>query len=159
MTQYEVYVACKDRSSTEANRFLDAFLPKRREVADEYPLPETSDTPRDVFGDAASLIRRLEEDSSEEYAIYWDREGSGDPHQAMLFFTEDGGMIAGLASANPDSLKLLRELANAVGATYGLVVLEERPAGTLGEFRDLCRTTPTNRLVDGEFLLERPPDS
>lgn len=157
MSQYEVYAACKVRSLAEATNFLDAFLPMRREVAEEYPLPEMSDTPRHVFGDATSLIRRLEEERTEEYAIYWDKEGSGGPSQAMLFFTRDGGMIAGLASSDPNSAGLLSELASAAGATYGLVMLEERPPGTLDAFRDLCRTMSTNRLLDGEFSWSDTP--
>jgi hypothetical protein len=64
-------------------------------------------------------------------------------------------MIAGLASVDPDSERLLRQLAAVVGATFGLVVLEERPPGTLREFFELCREATSNRIVDGVFFPER----
>lgn len=150
--QYEVYVACGERTVALATRFLDTFVPDRRETADEYPLPELDDTPRTIFPDAASLMQTLENQPTEGYALYWDRDRDGDPHQAMLIFTEDGGMIAGLASTRPDAGSLLRKLAAVVHGSFGLVVVEERPPETMALFADMCRSSRGPRMVAGKIL-------
>lgn len=144
-------LTCSERNEELAARFLDRFLPDREDVADEYPFPELSDSPERTFSDAASLIRHLESKRDHGYALYWDRKNSGDPQQAMLVFTEDGGMIAGVASTNPEPQRLLRDVADVVDGKFGLVVLEERPPDTLEEFVAMCKGAEGIRLVDGQI--------
>lgn len=154
MTQYEVYAACATRSAAQAQRFLETFVPVRALISSELQLPEFSDNPSEIFADVDSLVLRLEQKTDEEHALYWTRNEPGDPYQAMLFFTKDGGMIAGIASTHPDPADLLQQLATAVDARYGVVVLEERPPATLRAFYRLCRAAPGARLVDGELFPE-----
>lgn len=154
MTQYEVYVECSSRRANVARCFLDHFLPMRREVADEYPFPELSDEPLLTFSTAADLICRLESELSESYAVYWERMDDGEPFQAMLFFTEDGGMIAGLSASRSEPAELLLELANIVGGRYGVVVGEQRPPAIMESFVEMCRRAEGIRLVSGRLLTE-----
>lgn len=154
--EYELYAACKERSAVQAAAFLDAFGPDREQATDEYEFPQYSNSPREVFMDSVLLIERLEQESSEGYGIYWGRLGVTVPDKAprvMLFFTEDGGMIAGLVVPHHvEAATLLERLASVVGATYGQTVLEEPPPSTLAEFRLSCKTGTGDRIVDGQFL-------
>ncbi len=151
MPQCELYAVCDARSAAAATAFLDAFLPARVEAAVDYPVPALSDSPEHTYTDVADLLAALERRGGEEYAVYWNRAGRGDPHQAMLMFTADGGMIAGLATSRPDPGALLQELAQTVRGNFAVVVLEQRPPDTLAEFRALCANATGPRIVDGVF--------
>lgn len=70
----------------------------------------------------------------------------------MLFFTRDGGMIAGLAARGVEPGMLLRELAERVGGEFGVAVFEEPPPDTSSAFRSLCRGASTARLVEGRYF-------
>jgi hypothetical protein len=76
----------------------------------------------------------------------------GTPNQAMLMFTEDGWMIAGLATSSHEPAVLLRQLASVVGGRYGVIVLEERPPPTMDAFEEMCRNAQGPRLVDGAWF-------
>ncbi len=149
MLPFESYVACVRRDLEIAERFLDHFLPSRVEVALDYPFPFLVDEPVVTFSDTGSLIERLLRDGEEDYSIYWDRVGAGEPRLAMLFFTKDRGMIAGLVAHSVDSMELLRELAGIVKGRFGLVTDEQIPPDTLEEFIQRCRVWTGPRLIDG----------
>lgn len=151
--QCEVYAECARRDVETAHRFLRAFAPSWVEGADEYPLPQYSASPREVFRDAESLLVCLERERAEYFGIYWHRPAHdpGEPHDAMLFFTHDGGMIAGLGSAFLEPKALLKQLAAVVDARFGMAVFEEPPPDTCAEFRERCRGAITARLADGKF--------
>lgn len=99
-------------------------------------------------------MEALEEAPGENYGIYWSRVGEQGPDQAMLFYTQDGEVIAGLALAcsRSEQRRLLGELAEVVGGQYGYVTEESRPPDTLAEFAALSRSASGLRLVDGKVL-------
>lgn len=144
---YDAFVLCEARSAPLARRFLDSFLPRRRSVAVDFPFPELTDPPKMTFNDSEDVIRELESDQHESYALYWDSEGNGPISHAMLFFTRDCGMIAGIVTSEPDYAVTLRSVADVVGGQFGLVTFGNPPPDTCGEFIDLCRkaTLPTLR--------------
>ena len=150
--QYEVYVDCAARTVEMAKRFLDRFLPSRSQTSEDYVYPELSDDSKCIFSNVDELIEKLVAEPSEGYGIYWDREGDGDPFQAMLFFTEDGGLIAGLATKSPNTADVLQSLSEAVGGRFGVAVHEEPPPDLMSEFIQKCRLSTTARLVDGAIL-------
>lgn len=154
-SQVEIYVVSNGRSLEASLRFLNHFLPLRAQAAEEYPYPEFSDEPEQVFDSAEALMERLQQEPGEEYGIYWDKIGQGDPHQAMLFYTVDGGLIAGLAvSGSVVELRpVLQEMASIVGGRFGYATCEARPPDTLAEFTDRARRSKTLRLVDGSVFL------
>ena len=96
MDATEIYVLCNSRSANLASRFLNECLRDRRQIADEYPFPEFVDDPVKTFQTPEDLMQRLEQDEHESYSIYWDAKRADGPRQAMLFYTEDGAMIAGI---------------------------------------------------------------
>lgn len=148
----EIYVACAHRDPEVAHEFLDHFLPVREPSAEEHSVPELATDPTHVFQTAAELMAHLHEADAEGYAIYWRRVGEGEPHQAMLVYTEDGGMIAGLVAPPSTQKALLVELASVVGGVFGTVTREERPPATITEFVARCRRHEGLRLVDGRLV-------
>jgi len=93
----EVYVLLGGRSAAEGLRFLDAFLPKRRPLADEYVIPEFADEPVERFTDAVEFMEYMERETSQTQSLYWQSGSVDGPQQAMLFYLSDGGLIGGLA--------------------------------------------------------------
>jgi hypothetical protein len=152
-TDYEAYVLCPNRKAATAFRFLDLVMPKREEASSEYPFPESADSPSTVFANAGDLIRYLERHETDAYGIYWNNLDSGSPYQAMLFFTDDKGLIAGVVSDSPDKIKTLTQEADAAGgARHGMIAGAGRPPSSSEEFIVLCREADTERIVDGKLL-------
>lgn len=149
MDALEIYVLCESRSAELAQKFLDAFLPKRTPIADEYPYPEFEDEPTDVFLTAIELMHRLEVDATESYSIYFDEFGSTGT-QAMLFYTEDGAMIAGVSGLEIPPNAVLQRMAAEVGGEFGYLTSGSCPPETRGEFIALCRNSALDRLVEGQ---------
>jgi len=152
-TAYEAYVSVHARTTEMATRFLDYFLPRRTQAADEYEYPQFSASPEQIFRTAEETMAALAIDRSRSYALYWNRIGDGDPKQGMLFYTEDDGLIAGLASANPDPVALLREMAAVTGGRFGYTTADERPPESMRDFRLRSRVAQTPRLVDGTVIV------
>lgn len=150
--QYEVYVVCAARTVEMATQFLNRFVPNRSQTAQDYVYPELSDNSECIFSSADELIKKLVAEPSESYGIYWDREDDGDPFQAMLFFTADGGLIAGLATKSPNIANVLLSLSEVVGGHFGLAIHEEPPPDLMSEFIQKCRLSTTVRLIDGAIL-------
>jgi hypothetical protein len=69
----------------------------------------------------------------------------------MLWFTSDGGMIAGCDMFETAVMEGLRSAAATVEASFGYVTGEEPPPDTVGEFLTICRTADL-RLVDGSVV-------
>jgi len=138
----ELYVACSERTQLMALRFLDHFLPERVPVAEDYPYPELVDRPDAVYTSVDPLFERLEAAPDQGYAVYFSRPESGEPHQGILVFTADGGLIAGLAATLTQAghRALLEEMASVVGGTDGYADGEGRPPDTLPTFHARCQS-------------------
>ena len=129
--------------------FLCAFLPRRSPGAEEYPVPQWSDQPSIVLRSADEVLELLELSPSEPYAIYWNGVDSGAVPQAMLFFTRDGAMIAGVVSSDSEVKATLVALAGVVGARFGYMTGEAPPPETRDEFIALCRESTLLCIVEG----------
>ena len=70
----------------------------------------------------------------------------------MLIFTEDGGLVAGIATDAEGAVSWLEEIANIVRGRFGYVTFEERPPALLSDFLPRCRTSIGTRLVEGQIL-------
>jgi hypothetical protein len=57
----------------------------------------------------------------------------------MLFFTADGGVVAGLTVADADARRALAELAETVGAHDGYATFEQPPPDTVADFPTRAR--------------------
>ena len=121
----------------------------------EYPYPEFDNTPTDVFATPDELIRRLEKDTSQGYSIYWNVAGSDRPEQAMLFFTTDGAMIAGLGGPRTAPADALSEMQQVVNGEFGYVTSGTCPPQSTEEFISLCKHSTLPHLYHGELRSPR----
>ena len=153
MEPFEAYVLCQNRSTVLGLEFLNTFVPRRTPVADEFPYPELTESPLAIYQTAEDVMRRLELETEENYALYWDGDENQYASQGMLFFTKDGGMIAGLALTGKYYAKTLLDIANVVGGQFGIITSENRPPDTKAEFIDMCRKSTLPSLVDGQIQL------
>ena len=151
METIEVYVLCKKRSQSLAVEFLDRFLPVRKASSTHYPFPEHSDNPEYVYDDSEALFKALEEHTEASYSVYWDNEVDGDVKNAMIFFTEDGGMVAGLAVACEAAGHWLIEVSEVVGGVYGYVSFDSPPPETQEAFVFHCKNSDQVKLIEGEL--------
>lgn len=155
----EVYVLCGARSAQLAQKFLDVFLPCRKPLSFDYPYPQYSDYPTIVFENPVDVMNRLESDLTERYSLYWGELDIKTHTQSMLFFTNDGGMIAGVATYDSDLVNVLRRLSDLVGGRFGYLSFESPPPHTCHEFIAMCRVTDSPALVDGRIREETQSSS
>lgn len=149
--EYETYVLCGVRSAALAKHFLDAFLPLQISSRDEFPIPEYGTAPRHFFDSPELAIQALEQERHEAYGFYWHSQDPTCRNQAMLFFTEDEGMIVGFVSHDSDVVSVLQKMANTVGGEFGYVAKGDcRPPDTTHEFIQWCQKWEGTRLVDGK---------
>ena len=117
--------------------------------AAEYEFPQYSDRPDAVYCSPWELIDRLVAAPDQPHSLYWRNRRSAHELHAMLFFTTDGGLIAGLTVATADPNRAgatLRRLAQSVDAHYGYATWEQPPPDTTSEFKTRARTAEIQLL-------------
>lgn len=146
---FEAYVLCANRTCVLGERFLDVFASSRQPLADEFPIPEFSASPVAVLNTACDAMKRLEREPSEGYALYWSCDDTHLYSHAMLVFTRDGGMIAGLVTTSGDPGDTLLKIAEVVSGRFGYITAEGRPPDTCSESIAVCKRSTIPTLVDG----------
>ena len=139
---YDLYALAGERSPETVTRFRDRWLTDAEPSADEYEFPLHSDRPDAVYSSPWQLIDRLLAIPQQRHSIYWTNRDPGDLRNAMLFFTTDGGLIAGLTVETDEPSRastMLRQLAESLGARYGYAACEEPPPDTTSEFKARAR--------------------
>lgn len=132
---FDIYVLSRDRSKGSVVRFLDHFLPRRTEAADDYIVPKHADRPELCFDDAGDLLAYLERHTNEPHAIYWTSEAPGDPRSAMVFPTVDGRMVYGL-SVEGSERRFLADLMAFLKSAEGYIAFETPPPDDPAAFED-----------------------
>ncbi len=153
MELIEIYVLCKERSRALGEGFLNHFLPHREAIADDYPFPELVDEPEIVFSNVFDLMDKLDKNPNEGYSIYWNNKESKPLKQAMLFYTEDGHMIAGLVIEKHIQKDYFINLTNYVEGNYGYTSIDQAPPVFKNEFISNCKNYVGLRVVEGNILL------
>lgn len=127
MIDYEMYVLCDSRTEETIYAFLNNCALNRRPLTDEYPIPENSDNPTDIIYSEQEIFKKLVKDNHEAYAFYWNCDFP--IKTAMLFFTEDGNLIVGLAVCEPYVQSYYQQILLSVKGSYGYVqnAQEESP--------------------------------
>ena len=90
-----------------------------------------------MYGSPWELVDRLLKEHTQSHSLYWRNPRPGIVRHAMLFFTVDSGLIAGLTVATADSERagtMLLRLAESVGARYGYALGESPPPSSASEF-------------------------
>ncbi len=98
----DCYVLVQGRSKGLVDKFLDHFLPHRRETASEYELPQYADSPRVVYKTADELLLAVEDQPAECHAIYWANTDPGRLRRAIVAPTNDGATVYGLSIDDED---------------------------------------------------------
>ena len=137
----DCYVLVQGRSKSFADKFLDHFLPHRRETASEYEVPQHADSPRVVYKTADELLLALEDQPAECHAIYWANTDPGRLRTAIVAPTNDGGTVYGLSIDDEDDdgkgmaaaclEKMLALFGRTCPAYFGW---EEVPPNRMGQF-------------------------
>ena len=141
MPEYADIYALSERRTTQAiTDFLDRFLPSRVQSADEYELPQYSDSPIAVFTNASDLIHHCCENPHEVHALYWRSDAT--PEHAMVFFLADGGVVLGMSTPAEDSRRvdnIARTLEQFVANEDVIVAYEDTPPASSHAFRALVQ--------------------
>jgi hypothetical protein len=100
LDSYDLYALAGERSYEVVKRFRDRWLTSLEPAAEEHEFPRYSDRPDAVYRSPWELIDRLLAAPEQPHSLYWSNRGPGEELHAMLFFTTDSGLIAGLTVAN-----------------------------------------------------------
>jgi len=170
MPEYaDIYAIGGDRTERAITQFLDCFLPSRVESADEYEIPQYSDSPTTMYTRASDLIRHCCTNQNEVHTIYWRSDER--PEHAMVFFLADGGVILGV-STPADVSKRVDQIASTleryIGSDNVFITYEDTPPESIREFCTLlksldsdpdenARGTRIHRRIKGEQSGEPEP--
>ena len=146
MPEYaDIYAIGGDRSERAITQFLDTFLPTRVESADEYEIPQYSDSPTIVYTKASDLILHCCTNRNEVHAIYW--RSDEPPEHAMVFFLVDGGVILGVSTPAENSERvdqIASKLERHVGSDKAFITYEDTPPESIQEFCALLNSLDSN---------------
>jgi hypothetical protein len=140
---YDIYVLSPKRSTVEIARFLDRFLPDREETADEYVIPQFSDTPEIEFRDAETLLTYLCENPNEPHAVYWLSKAACDPRCAMVFPMTGGQIVYGL-SVEENEQEYLETLKTFMDSPIGYIDFENPPPDSPSDFEKVASDLKKN---------------
>ena len=134
---FDIYALAPERTDPAIKQFLSHFVPSRERAADEYQVPEYSDSPTSVFDSPEKLILHCCQNPEAESRAYWRNLAANEPRHAHIFFLPDGGLVFGLSIATEDEIianRWLSELLSFTGATYGYCTGECPPENSISEF-------------------------
>lgn len=135
----ELYALSSDRSAAFARHFLDTFTPKGSAAAVDYPVPEHADLSTHTFTQVDDLFAHLEAHPSEPYGLYWQaHRDAADVRMAMLFYTDDGFVILGIAVDEACEAEQMARLKAFANAKFTVAWDERAPPRSAVEFRALC---------------------
>jgi hypothetical protein len=145
----DCYVLCggSKRTPTFARAFLDYFVPNRTETCEEYDfwLPDQlGPIATAEFTNADEAVAYMCAQPGSRYAIYWRNANESTLRFAMIFFLEEGSLIAGVScnsSRNGSGLEehYLKQLQDFCGSDVCYITYEEPPATTTAEFLQLAK--------------------
>jgi hypothetical protein len=147
-TTQTIYALASERSAAHVRRFLDRFLPVRRGMDEDYPVPAYAAEPAHVYATDLEVLDYLAEHLTVPYELHWYDAMAGAGRRAMAVFTADGGLILGLEEDLIDASDRRRDLAAVAGTRHTLLGCEESPPDTTGAFIGRCEIA-ASRSRDG----------
>jgi len=146
MPEYaDIYALANNRTEQAITDFLDHFLPEHVESADEYEIPQYSDSPTVVYTKASDLIRHCCENVNEIHTLYWRSDYL--PEHAMVFFLGDGGLIVGVSTPAEDHRRVdwvASELRRFIETERVIVTYEDLPPESATDFLAFFERPPSN---------------
>jgi hypothetical protein len=140
----DLYALAGERSREVVGRFREHWLAGFEDSEVDYMFPRFADEPEAVYASPWDLIDRLLAEPTQPHSVYWRNPRPAHVLHAMLFFTTDGGLIAGLTVDTHDPVvagNTLRHLAESVDGRYGYAKWEQPPPDTMSEFVAEARAT------------------
>lgn len=125
--------------------FFSRYFPLGlKELAIDYPFPEFSDYPDNVYLFLKDLLMHLEKTPSCEYTVYFEnKDKSAIIKQVTLQYTDDGKIIFGVSIiGNEPSLireiEVINDIKNYLSSNNAYATIEEPPPINSEEFIDFC---------------------
>jgi hypothetical protein len=139
----DCYVLTNNRTKMFVDRFLNTFIPNRKEQAEIYEVPQYGKETIEEFDSADRLIDYLELNVNTPHTIYWENIDNIEPRFANCFFTDDNNLIVGLGiNANEKTEdELLLKLMDFCGTTEGYITYEQPAPINSREFVENVRRT------------------
>jgi len=139
----DCYVLTNNRTKNFVDRFLNTFIPNRKEQADIYEVPQYGKEIEKEFNSADNLIQYLELNLNIPHTIYWENLEDKEPRFANCFFTDDNNLIVGLSCNADDKTEdeLLVKLMNYCGTDIGYITYEQPAPQNSLKFRENVRST------------------
>lgn len=132
----DIYVIKKTRSKDYALKFLDTFLPKRKESTDDYVIyTSSSDEPKYIFKKVEDLMIYFERNTTIYQSIYWNGTDKNNLNKhAMLFYTIDGYMVFGISRDYNYKEEGLEEMKSFLRSDKGYIITECPPKDNYSDF-------------------------
>ena len=92
----DCFVLSKERNYNFILNFLNYFVPHRKEIANEYEIPQYSEIPKKKFRSADETIKFLIENKKVKYTIYFENLENAELKGVELFFTDDEFLVYGI---------------------------------------------------------------
>ncbi|RAW00277.1 hypothetical protein [Pseudochryseolinea flava] len=123
----DCYVLTNDRTKKFVDKFLNTFVPHRKEQVDIYEVPQYKGDTEMEFYLADQVIQYLEINVNIPYTIYWENLHDAEPRFANCFFTDDNNLIVGLGCNTDDITEndLLAKLMKFCGTEFGYITYEQ----------------------------------
>ncbi len=140
----ESYYLINSRKSKVILNFIENNSIVKKELTDEYSVPQYSDITERTFSSDEELLFYLESNPNYDYNIYWENENKESViKQFSIHFTDDAKMILGVAIVgnepnSKDSIKLFKEIKNYLNSTIACITSEESPPTNSIEFACFC---------------------
>ena len=153
MPEYiDSYYLVNSRESKVVYNFFAKYSFVKKKLADDYPIPQYSDSPERIFYSDADLLLYLENNFDCEYLIYWENiEENSEIRFFILQYTNDGKMILGVSIVgkkldSKESVQLFIDIKNYLNSQKACITIEEPPPTNSIEFIDFCnvRYIPNN---------------
>ena len=141
----DLYFLVDNRKTSTIYEFFDHYAFRKSELADEYPIPQFSNSVYQTFYSDNHLLEYLEGHADCGYIIYWQNLNErSDIYQFVVQYTSDGKMIVGITvkSTKPSETKcisIFKEMKDYFNAHFGCITSEEAPPETSEAFKQFCR--------------------
>ena len=110
MPEYsDINVIAEKRDISTVKRFLDHFLPKRKETADSYELPQYSNKPEIILNFDHEILSHCESNKHTEYLIIWKASEENKIEYGTICYLKDEHVIYSL-STNAENVGYAKEL-------------------------------------------------
>lgn len=125
--------------------FFKEYQFLKNELAEDYPVPQYSEVPENIFFSDIDLLLFLETNPNCDYLVYWENKKEDSIiKQVTLQYTNDGKMIIGVSIVgvdiySTDSIQLFKRIKKYLNSSEGCITSNEPPPLNSIEFIEFCK--------------------